>query len=192
LVATDIAARGIDVDGISHVVNYDFPMHSEDYVHRIGAQDAPAQWAMPSALSRRKITAICGCWSASSDAASCANAPKDSITPRPARRGPKAAVVAGRNNTHTVFSRPKDGEAGRRGATGRPRRTEGCASARSTPAIWPVVTDMPTAKSKMWLGESWALHRQVQANQMILVAQVHVHHYRCGRENSIICDEVDS
>jgi ATP-dependent RNA helicase RhlE len=36
LVATDIAARGIDVDGISHVVNYDFPMNSEDYVHRIG------------------------------------------------------------------------------------------------------------------------------------------------------------
>jgi len=36
LVATDIAARGIDVDGISHVINYDFPMHSEDYVHRIG------------------------------------------------------------------------------------------------------------------------------------------------------------
>jgi ATP-dependent RNA helicase RhlE len=36
LVATDIAARGIDVDDISHVVNYDFPMHSEDYVHRIG------------------------------------------------------------------------------------------------------------------------------------------------------------
>ncbi|HEX4086290.1 MAG TPA: DEAD/DEAH box helicase [Chthoniobacteraceae bacterium] len=36
LVATDIAARGIDVDGISHVVNYDFPAHPEDYVHRIG------------------------------------------------------------------------------------------------------------------------------------------------------------
>ena len=36
LVATDIASRGIDVDGISHVVNYDFPMHPEDYVHRIG------------------------------------------------------------------------------------------------------------------------------------------------------------
>jgi ATP-dependent RNA helicase RhlE len=36
LVATDIAARGIDVDGISHVVNFDFPMHPEDYVHRIG------------------------------------------------------------------------------------------------------------------------------------------------------------
>ena len=36
LVATDIASRGIDVDGISHVVNLDFPEHSEDYVHRIG------------------------------------------------------------------------------------------------------------------------------------------------------------
>ncbi len=36
LVATDIAARGIDVDGISHVVNFDFPLHPEDYVHRIG------------------------------------------------------------------------------------------------------------------------------------------------------------
>ena len=36
LVATDIAARGIDVQGISHVVNYDAPMHVEDYVHRIG------------------------------------------------------------------------------------------------------------------------------------------------------------
>ncbi|HEY4722150.1 MAG TPA: DEAD/DEAH box helicase, partial [Anaerolineae bacterium] len=36
LVATDIAARGIDVEGISHVVNYDIPMVAEDYVHRIG------------------------------------------------------------------------------------------------------------------------------------------------------------
>jgi ATP-dependent RNA helicase RhlE len=36
LVATDIASRGIDVDGISHVVNFDFPPHVEDYVHRIG------------------------------------------------------------------------------------------------------------------------------------------------------------
>ncbi|NJN95239.1 MAG: DEAD/DEAH box helicase [Anaerolineales bacterium] len=36
LVATDIAARGIDVDGISHVVNYDVPMQPEDYIHRIG------------------------------------------------------------------------------------------------------------------------------------------------------------
>ena len=36
LVATDIAARGIDVAGISHVINYDTPAFAEDYVHRIG------------------------------------------------------------------------------------------------------------------------------------------------------------
>jgi ATP-dependent RNA helicase RhlE len=36
LVATDIAARGIDVTGISHVVNYDTPVFAEDYIHRIG------------------------------------------------------------------------------------------------------------------------------------------------------------
>ena len=36
LVATDIAARGIDVEGVSHVINYDLPMQPEDYIHRIG------------------------------------------------------------------------------------------------------------------------------------------------------------
>ena len=36
LVATDIAARGIDVDSVSHVINYDVPEAPEDYVHRIG------------------------------------------------------------------------------------------------------------------------------------------------------------
>lgn len=36
LVATDVAARGIDVAGITHIVNYDFPMETEVYVHRIG------------------------------------------------------------------------------------------------------------------------------------------------------------
>ncbi len=36
LVATDVAARGIDVQGITHVINYDLPRQAEDYVHRIG------------------------------------------------------------------------------------------------------------------------------------------------------------
>lgn len=36
LVATDIAQRGLDVSGISHVINYDVPQQAEDYVHRIG------------------------------------------------------------------------------------------------------------------------------------------------------------
>jgi ATP-dependent RNA helicase RhlE len=36
LVATDIVARGIDIDGVTHVVNFDFPVNPEDYIHRIG------------------------------------------------------------------------------------------------------------------------------------------------------------
>lgn len=36
LVATDVAARGLDVDGIKYVINFDFPQSSEDYIHRIG------------------------------------------------------------------------------------------------------------------------------------------------------------
>ena len=36
MVATDIASRGLDIAGVSHVINYDAPQHAEDYVHRIG------------------------------------------------------------------------------------------------------------------------------------------------------------
>lgn len=36
LVATDIAARGLDIEDVSHVINYDVPQHPEDYIHRIG------------------------------------------------------------------------------------------------------------------------------------------------------------
>jgi ATP-dependent RNA helicase RhlE len=62
LVATDIAARGIDVSGIELVINYDLPMQSSDYVHRIGrtaraGRDGHAiSFAMPS--ERRDIRDI--------------------------------------------------------------------------------------------------------------------------------------
>ncbi|KAB8299805.1 hypothetical protein EYC80_000057 [Monilinia laxa] len=36
MVATDVASRGIDVRNITHVLNYDYPNNSEDYIHRIG------------------------------------------------------------------------------------------------------------------------------------------------------------
>ncbi len=43
LVATDIAQRGLDISGISHVINYDVPQQVEDYVHRIGRTGRAAQ-----------------------------------------------------------------------------------------------------------------------------------------------------
>ena len=36
LVATDVAARGLDISGVTHVYNYDIPQDPESYVHRIG------------------------------------------------------------------------------------------------------------------------------------------------------------
>ena len=54
LVATDVAARGIHVDGISQVVNYDLPQVAEDFIHRVGrtgragARGVATTFAMPS------------------------------------------------------------------------------------------------------------------------------------------------
>jgi ATP-dependent RNA helicase RhlE len=62
LVATDIASRGIDVDGISHVINYDVPHTPEDYVHRIGrtgrVQAVGDAFTLMSPEERKGIAAI--------------------------------------------------------------------------------------------------------------------------------------
>ena len=73
LVATDIAARGLDIADVSHVVNYDVPQHPEDYIHRIGrtgraeasgdaftimtAEDAPHVYAIERFI-RQKIARV--------------------------------------------------------------------------------------------------------------------------------------
>src|SRR3546814_19633969 len=62
LVATDVAARGIDVQGISHAVNFDLPMQAEDYVHRIGrtgraGRDGQA-YTLATHAERHKVRAI--------------------------------------------------------------------------------------------------------------------------------------
>jgi ATP-dependent RNA helicase RhlE len=62
LVATDIAARGLDVPEVSHVINYDVPQHPEDYVHRIGrtgrAQASGDAFTLITAEDTKYVAAI--------------------------------------------------------------------------------------------------------------------------------------
>ncbi len=62
LVATDVAARGIHVDGIAHVVNYDLPQVSEDFIHRVGrtgrAGARGTAWTFASPMERSEIRQI--------------------------------------------------------------------------------------------------------------------------------------
>jgi ATP-dependent RNA helicase RhlE len=62
MVATDIAARGIDVEQISHVINFDVPHHPEDYVHRIGrtgrAQTVGDAFTIMTAEEIQEVAAI--------------------------------------------------------------------------------------------------------------------------------------
>jgi superfamily II DNA/RNA helicase len=54
LVATDVAARGIDVPSISHVINYGLPMKCEDYVHRIGRTGRAGRAGLAVTLAERR------------------------------------------------------------------------------------------------------------------------------------------
>jgi len=62
MVATDIAARGIDVEQISHVINFDVPHHPEDYVHRIGrtgrAQSVGDAFTIMTAEDLQEVSSI--------------------------------------------------------------------------------------------------------------------------------------
>jgi ATP-dependent RNA helicase RhlE len=64
LVATDLAARGIDVNGISHVINFDPPVDSETYVHRIGRTGRAGRQGIGITLltpdQRRDVTKLAG------------------------------------------------------------------------------------------------------------------------------------
>lgn len=62
LVATDVAARGLDISGLSNVVNYDLPNNPDDYVHRIGRTgrggDSGSAWSLVGNNERRQLQAI--------------------------------------------------------------------------------------------------------------------------------------
>jgi len=54
LVATDVASRGLHIEGVSHVVNWDLPQDAEDYVHRIGRTARAGRRARRSAWRTRR------------------------------------------------------------------------------------------------------------------------------------------
>jgi len=60
LVATEVAARGLDIKELPQVVNYELPNVPEDYVHRIGEPGAPALSDRLSRWCRRTKTVCCG------------------------------------------------------------------------------------------------------------------------------------
>jgi ATP-dependent RNA helicase DeaD len=66
VVATDVAARGLDVDGITVVVNYDLPDDTESFVHRIGRTGRMGKkgeaWSLVSKEDRGSIQKICSTW----------------------------------------------------------------------------------------------------------------------------------
>ena len=66
VVATDVAARGLDVDGITHVINYDLPDDTEVYVHRIGRTGRMGRkgesWSFVSGKEVQIIDKICSTW----------------------------------------------------------------------------------------------------------------------------------
>ena len=60
MVATDIAARGLDIAGVTHVINFDVPEHPEDYVHRIGRTGRAQNVGDAFTLSPRKKSTTAG------------------------------------------------------------------------------------------------------------------------------------
>jgi ATP-dependent RNA helicase RhlE len=131
LVATDIAARGIDIDGISHVVNFDLPEVPEQYVHRIGrtgragasgvalsfcdSSERPLLRAIER-LTRRPLTVVGG---HGGDAAERRPAPHRAAQQRPAEHRPAPHGAA--EHRRTGSARPQAPSQRHRPERGTPR-----------------------------------------------------------------------
>jgi ATP-dependent RNA helicase RhlE len=138
LIATDIAARGIDVEGVTHVINYDLPNVPESYVHRIGrtARAGAAGLAISfcndeeraylrdiEKLTRLKVPVAA--LPEGFSAAATASEPQEQPRGRPAQHA----------RGHNGHGGPRQGES--QGERGKPRRRRGGASAAGQPKAVP-------------------------------------------------------
>ncbi len=110
LVATDIAARGIDVEALPHVINFDVPVAPEDYIHRVGTDG-------PSGPYRRR----------SDLRVACRNSPWST----PSNAQWVAASSAGRSTASTTTPSPKDASRSRSASGSPPTAPAGRKSARA-------------------------------------------------------------
>lgn len=123
MVATDIAARGINIEGISHVINFDVPAFAEDYVHRIGRTGRAA--ALGDAITfvsydeqkyLRKIENFIGRELGSEKYEGFTYTKSDSLQPRPAK---KTKSARHKNSRPTAGRKPRAGRRPRRKAARR-------------------------------------------------------------------------
>ena len=129
LVASDVAARGLDIPDVSHVYNFDVPHHAEDYVHRIGrtgrAGRAGAAFTIATGADKKSIAAIERLigkaipWAG--EPASTETAGEPSADRRPTR-GRRGRDVAAEETPRSETARPEGGRParGRRGRTEKP------------------------------------------------------------------------
>jgi superfamily II DNA/RNA helicase len=122
LVASDVAARGLDIPDVSHVVNFDVPHHPDDYVHRIGRTGragrtgtaltivAPQDRKAVDAIERLIGQAIA--WSGERVAA----APAKRFRDRPAHRSPRREPAPARERSPAPVARLDDARSRRRPA----------------------------------------------------------------------------
>ena len=128
LVASDVAARGLDVKGVSHVFNYDIPWHPDDYVHRIGRTGRAGATGKAYSLVTPE------------DAEAVANIEKLTKSTIERIGKPVAAEPVAEPRPAATVDDPASGEASARGPRRRPRSEK---PARAEPAVAPAVAPEP-------------------------------------------------
>ena len=148
LVASDVAARGLDVKGVSHVINFDVPWQPDDYIHRIGRTGRAGAKGIAITLATRQdaeavaaIEKLTGLKIARSDKSRELDASRDEIASN--REGPKDSKRAPRGRSKSADERRTE-PAAERAKSPRPRPQEAkAADERKPPAErLPVVEDI--------------------------------------------------
>ncbi len=118
LVATDIAARGLDISNIEHVINFDFPHHSEDYVHRIGrTARIDASGLATSFVTRADVRFVSSVRRLIGDKLPDPTMPDG--TPVPVRKSSEKSSGKNSNSNRRRGSRPGSGRSGSSARSGR-------------------------------------------------------------------------